>query len=84
MIDPYTATELVGNNNALQRLAALAQQTSAAQSSVQLEQAATPGCPPRITVKTYATTTAEAADIAQRTYDELVARYAQLAGHGQP
>ncbi len=42
-------------------------------SSVQIEQAARGG--PRITVKTYASSTAEAAEIATATYDALVQRY---------
>jgi len=67
----------------LKRLAALAQQNPVAQSSVEIEQLAKAGTPPKITVKTYAATTDEAAAIAQRTYDELVARYAQMAA-GQP
>jgi len=48
-------------------------------SPVEIESFAKPGAPPKITVKTFAATTDEAAAIAQRTYDELVGRYAQLA-----
>jgi len=52
-------------------------QNPAPQSSVEIESFAKPGAPPKITVKTYAATTAEAAAIAQQIYDELTARYAQ-------
>ena len=76
----YATAELVGIHDALKRLAALAQQNPVAQSSVEIESFAKPGTPPKITVKTFAATTDEAAAIAQRTYDELVARYAQIAG----
>lgn len=76
-VDQHTAAELVGIRDALTRLAAAAQQPSEPQSSVQIEQAAKPGLPPRITVKVYAPIPAAAADIAQQLYDALVARYAQ-------
>ena len=55
-LDQHSAAELAGIRDALTRLAALAQQTAEPQSSVQIEQAAKPGLPPRITVKVYATT----------------------------
>ena len=52
----------------------------APQSSVQIEQAAKG--PPRITVKTYAASTSEAATTAQAIYDALVLRYSQEATNG--
>lgn len=64
MIDQYTAAELVGIHDVLKRIAAFAQQTAEPQPSIQIEQAAKPSCPPRITVKTYTPTTDEAAAIA--------------------
>ena len=76
-IDQHTVAELAGIHDALKRLAAVAQQTGEPQSSVQIEQAAKPGLPPRVTVKVYAPIPAAAADIAQQLYDALVARYAQ-------
>ena len=72
-----TAAELAGIHGALVRLAAVAQQPADPQSSVQIEQAAKPGQPPRITVKVYAPMPGAAADQAQQLYDALVARYAQ-------
>lgn len=78
----HTAAELAGIHDALQRLAALAQQPSEPQSSVQVEQAAKPGLPPRITVKVYAANAAAAADLAQQTYDALIARHAQPVSEG--
>ena len=57
-LDQHTAAELAGIRDALARLAAVAQQPSEPQSSVQIEQAAKPGLPPRITVKVYAATPA--------------------------
>ena len=81
-LDQHTAAELAGIRDALTRLAALAQQTGEPQSSVQIEQAAKPGLPPRITVKVYAATPAAAADLAQQTYDALIARYAQPTSEG--
>ena len=80
MIDQFTAADFFGIHDTLKHLAAVAQQNPAPCSSVEIEQLAKPGSPPKITVKTYAATTAEAAEIAKRTYDELVAQYAQIAG----
>ena len=47
-----------------------------------MEQAAKPGLPPRITVKVYAANAAAAADLAQQTYDALIARHAQPVSEG--
>ncbi len=77
--DQYTADELVGIHDALKRIAATAQQEQAPQSSVQIEQAAKPGAPPRITVKCYAPIPAAAANMAQQLYDQLIARYQETA-----
>jgi hypothetical protein len=71
--------ELADLHAALARLAAVAQQSAEPQSSVQIEQAAKPGCPPRITVKVYAASPVLAAEEAQHLYDALVARYAAEA-----
>lgn len=76
-LDQHTAAELAGIHDSLKRLAAVAQQDQVPQSSVQIEQAAEPGQPPRITVKVYAPIPAAAADIAQQLYDALIVRYAQ-------
>jgi len=78
----YAIEELAGLTDAVKRLGALAQQEQAPHSSVQIEQAAKPGLPPRVTVKVYAATPAAAADLAQQTYDALVAAYAVPATDG--
>lgn len=75
-LDQCPADELASIHAALAHLAAVAQQTAEPQSSVQIEQPAKPGLPPRITVKVYAPQPAAAADLAQQLYDQLVARYA--------
>jgi hypothetical protein len=75
-LDQHPAPDLAGIHAALARLAAVAQQPAKSQSSVQIEQAAKPGLPPRITVKGYALQPTAAADLAQQLYDHLVARYA--------
>ena len=74
--DEYIVAELASIADSLKRLGAVAQQDQQPQSSVQIEQAAKPGQPPRITVKVYAPMPAAAADMAQQLYDALVARYA--------
>lgn len=76
----YTAAELVSIADSLKTLAAVARQEQTSQSSVQIEQAAKPGCPPRITVKVYSPMPGAAADQATQLYDSLVARYADAAG----
>jgi hypothetical protein len=76
--DPSPSDDLTAVHDALVRLAAVAQQSAEPQSSVQIEQAAKPGLPPRITVKVYAPQPAAAADLAQQLYDQLVARYATV------
>lgn len=63
-IDRYTAAELTGIHDALKRLAAVPQQDPTPQSSVQIEQAAKPGSPPRITVKCFGADPFEAAQSA--------------------
>lgn len=62
---------------ALARLAALATQAPAPQSSVELSQTAKGTT--TVTVKAYAANADEAAATAQRLYDELVTRYAPVA-----
>ncbi len=63
--------------DALDRLGALAQQTPAPASSVELSQTAKGTT--TVTVKVYAADADEAAAAAQRLYDELVSRYAPAA-----
>jgi hypothetical protein len=75
-IDRYTAAELTGIHDSLKRLAAVAQQDPTPQSSIQIEQAAKPGSPPRITVKVYGADPIDAAKSAVQLYDRLVAKYA--------
>jgi len=47
MIEQYTVTEFVGIHDTLKHLAAVAQQNPAPCSSVEIEQLAKPGSPPR-------------------------------------
>jgi hypothetical protein len=72
-------TELAGIHDALKRQVALAQQNPTSPSSVEIEQLAKPGTPPKITVKVFATDVDEAAARAQQLYDRLVATYAGAA-----
>jgi hypothetical protein len=65
-IDQYADAELVSISDSLKRLAAAASQEQTPQSSVQIEQAAKPGAPPRITVKCYSPMPGAAADQAQQ------------------
>ncbi len=74
--DQHTVAELASIQAALAQLAAVAQQPAEPQSSVQIEQAAKPGSPPRITVKVYSVDPVTASTTAQALYDNLVARYA--------
>ena len=69
-VDPSTlAADLPVLRAEVQRRGAVAQQDQAPQSSVQIEQAAKPSQPPRVTVKVYAPMPAAAAAMAQQLYD---------------
>jgi hypothetical protein len=74
-LDSYAMAELAGIHDALKHLAALAQQNPASQSSVEIEQLAKPGTPPKCTVKVFHQDPGIAADRACELYDQLVARY---------
>jgi hypothetical protein len=75
-LDRYLGAEVISITDSLKRLAAVAQQDPTPQSSVQIEQAAKPGSPPRITVKCYGADPLEAAKSAVSLYDRLMAKYA--------
>ncbi len=68
---PTTTDQLA---EAIQRLAALAQQPTQPQSSVELSQTAKGAT--QVTVKAYAASADEAAATAQRVYDAIAGKYA--------
>jgi hypothetical protein len=75
--DEYIVANLARIADSLKRMGAVAQQPNEPQSSVQIEQAAKPGQPPRITVKAYAADINDAATLAGGICGALIERYAQ-------
>lgn len=78
MIDEYTSREIVGINNSLKHIAAVALQNPIPQSSVELSQTAKGGT--QVCVKVYGPDPERAMLEAIRLYDLLRARYPQPGG----